>query len=284
MASLGADTFTQQQIRQSANRALKTADNSVSKEIKEELARVGKSVDDVVDITRKIYRNVKYDDFIKTFKATDEQYKTAFKLWGEEKWDELYKYFKENDLNNWNGINWPPYSGFSEVKETIFADKYTFTIDRFQKETSLGGGFGSPILRNGEEVESLIYTYDSRMLSDKLDDGIYYFSFKMSSKSSDVQLKIGNVAPWFNRNVNLAGEQIEFLKKMHTLDAGYFTDVQAMVRVNGQWRKCVIEGKSVVTEIQDILNKLPKNIADDIANDINKSKDKLNYFKNAQKT
>ncbi|MFJ1430514.1 hypothetical protein ACILE2_06870 [Capnocytophaga canimorsus] len=47
MASLGADTFTQQQIRQSANRALKSADNSVSKEIKEELARVGGKVDDV---------------------------------------------------------------------------------------------------------------------------------------------------------------------------------------------------------------------------------------------
>ncbi|CEN39707.1 hypothetical protein [Capnocytophaga cynodegmi] len=40
-ASLGADTFTQQQIRQSANRALKSADNSVSKEIKEELEGVG---------------------------------------------------------------------------------------------------------------------------------------------------------------------------------------------------------------------------------------------------
>ncbi|WP_155848733.1 hypothetical protein [Capnocytophaga cynodegmi] len=44
---MGADAFTQQQIRQSANKALKSADNSVSKEIKEELARVGGKVDDV---------------------------------------------------------------------------------------------------------------------------------------------------------------------------------------------------------------------------------------------
>ncbi|MFK8298940.1 hypothetical protein ACI76O_11255 [Capnocytophaga cynodegmi] len=95
MVSLDVNTFTQQQIRQSANKALKSADNSVSKEIKEELARVGKSVDDVVDITRKIYRNVKYDDFIKTFKATEEQYQVAFKLWGEEKWDELYNILKK---------------------------------------------------------------------------------------------------------------------------------------------------------------------------------------------
>lgn len=47
MASLGADAFTQQQIRQSAEKALKSADNSVSKEIKEELARVSGKVDDV---------------------------------------------------------------------------------------------------------------------------------------------------------------------------------------------------------------------------------------------
>ncbi|CEN39718.1 hypothetical protein [Capnocytophaga cynodegmi] len=54
MASLGADTFTQQQIRQSAEKALKSADNSLSKEIKEELARVSKSVDDVGLVLKKL--------------------------------------------------------------------------------------------------------------------------------------------------------------------------------------------------------------------------------------
>ena len=49
MVLLDADTFTQQQIRQSANKALRSADNTVSKEIKEELARVGGKVDDVVE-------------------------------------------------------------------------------------------------------------------------------------------------------------------------------------------------------------------------------------------
>ncbi len=50
MASLGADAFTQQMIRESAEKALRSADNSVSKEIKEELARVsGKGVDDVIN-------------------------------------------------------------------------------------------------------------------------------------------------------------------------------------------------------------------------------------------
>ena len=303
IGTLSVDDFTQGMIRKSAKEALEALPsiNTIDKKIVQELERVAgvktqtgklsaiekeisKGQEFVNKVKKLIYRNVSYEDFIKTFKATDEQHKIAFKLWGEEKWDELYKFFKENRINEWNGIVWPPYSGFSKVNKTIPANEYTLTIDRFQKETSLGGGFGSPILRNGEGVESLAYTYDSRMLSDKLDDGVYYFSFRMSDKASDVQLKIGDVAPWFSKNQNLAGEQIEFSQKLHMLDANYFNSIEAQVRINGEWRKCVIEGKSVVTEIQDVLNKLPKNIADDIVDFINIEKSRLQYFKNAQKT
>lgn len=67
MASLGAGAFTQQQIRQSANKALKSADNSVTKEIKEELARVGKGVDNVGLVLKNLLKNNEfkaiYDDF-----------------------------------------------------------------------------------------------------------------------------------------------------------------------------------------------------------------------------
>ena len=258
--------------------------NKEERDLLDKQEEVWRSLGFVDDFKKLIYRNVSYEDFIKTFNATDEQYKIAFKLWGEEKWDELYKFFKENGINEGNGVVWPPYSGFSKVNKTIPANKYTLRIDRFQKETSLGGGFGSPILRNGEGIESLAYTYDSRMLSDKLDDGVYYFSFKMSDKATDVQLKIGDVAPWFSKSQNLAGEQIEFSQKLHKLDANYFNSIEVQVRINGEWRKCVIEGKSVVTEIQDVLNKLPKNIADDIVDFINIEESRLLYFKNAQKT
>ena len=258
--------------------------NKEERDLLDKQEEVWRSLGFVDDFKKLIYRNVSYEDFIKTFNATDEQYKIAFKLWGEEKWDELYKFFKENGINEGNGVVWPPYSGFSKVNKTIPANKYTLRVDRFQKETSLGGGFGSPILRNGEGIESLAYTYDSRMLSDKLDDGVYYFSFKMSDKATDVQLKIGDVAPWFSKSQNLAGEQIEFSQKLHKLDANYFNSIEVQVRINGEWRKCVIEGKSVVTEIQDVLNKLPKNIADDIVDFINIEESRLLYFKNAQKT
>ena len=262
--------------------ALAQANNK--SEIVNELQKAKEALNKAKNISKLVYRNIKYDDFIKTFEATEEQYQVAFKLWGEEKWDELYKFFRENRINEWNGVVWPPYNGFSKVNKTIPANKYTLTIDRFQKEASLGGGFGSPILRNGEGVESLAYTYDSRMLSDELGDGIYYFSFRMSDKVSDVQLKIGDVAPWFSKSQNLAGEQIEFSQKLHKLDANYFNSIEAQVRIKGEWRKCVIEGKSVVTEIQDVLNKLPKSVADDIVDFINTEKSRLQYFKNAQKT
>lgn len=243
-----------------------------------QIDEVGK-INNIVDITKQIYRNVTYDDFTETFTATKEQYRRAYQLWGEEKWEELYNYFIKNNLNG----GWPPFDGFSKINQTISANKYDLRVDRFQIQTSLGGGFGSPILKNGEGVESLAYTYDSRMLSDKLDDGIYYFSFKMSDKASEVQLKIGDVAPWFSKKYDLAGEQIKFSRKLHKLDVSYFNNIEAQVRIKGEWRKCIVEGKSVVTEIQDALNKLPKNVADDIADFINAEKSRLQYFKKAQK-
>lgn len=189
-----------------------------------------------------VYKSIKYEDFIATVGdfaggAKQDLAKQAYKLWGEEKWDELYQLFKNNHLNDWKGINWPPYSGFSKINNIIKGSDYKLRIDRFQKEPGLGGGFGSPILQNGEGIDDLVYTYDSRMLADDLDDGVYYFSFKMSNKAVDVDLKIGDVAPWFKKNVNLAGEQIEFSKKLHAMDPSYFTDVQAEVKVDGQWRK-----------------------------------------------
>ncbi|MDN3693628.1 hypothetical protein QWZ06_15690 [Chryseobacterium tructae] len=124
------------------------------------------------------------------------------------------------------------------------------------------------------------------MLATDMNDGDYYFSFKMSNKATDVDLKIGDVAPWFKKNVNLSGEQIEFSKKLQDIDVTYFKEIEALQKVNGQWRKCIIEGKGVVTELQNSLNKLPKNVADDIVDYINADKtgNRLKYFKNAEKS
>jgi hypothetical protein len=235
-----------------------------------------------------IYKNVKYENFTSTVSdfangAKSEIAQQAYILWGENKWDELYDLFRNNKLNDWNGINWPPYSGFAKINEIITAKNYKFRIDRFQKESSLGGGFGSPILKNSEGIDNLAYTYDSRMLSDKISEGSYYFIFQMTDKAVDVDLKIGDVAPWFNKQMNLAGEQIEFSKKLHTLDPTYFKNLEAKVFFNGKWRNCVVEGKGVITELQVAFNKLPIDVSDDLVDYINSSSKILSDFKEAQK-
>ncbi|MBP4137445.1 fibronectin type III domain-containing protein [Flavobacterium geliluteum] len=251
----------------------------------EEVWKVLGFVDKLGDM---VYKNVKFEDFTSTVSdfakgAKSEIAQEAYKLWGENKWDELYDLFKNNKLNDWGGINWPPFSGFAKINEIISAKNYKFRIDRFQKESSLGGGFGSPILKNSEGVDDLVYTYDSRMLSDKISEGMYYFVFQMSDKAVDVELKIGDVAPWFKKQMNLAGEQIEFSKKLHVMDATYFKNLEAKVFVNGKWRNCVIEGKGVITELQVAFNKLPIDVSDDLVDYINSSSKVLSDFKEAQK-
>ncbi|KQB40403.1 Fibronectin type III domain protein [Flavobacterium aquidurense] len=235
-----------------------------------------------------VYKDVKFKDFTNSVGdfaggAKPEIAEEAYKLWGENKWDELYDLFTKNNINPYNGINWPPYSGFAKINEIISANKYKFRIDRFQKDPSLAGGFGSPILKNGEGIDDLVYTYDSRMLSDKISEGTYYFVFQMSDKAVDVDLKIGDVAPWFKKQVNLAGEQIEFSKKLHALDVSYFKNLEVKVFVNGKWRNCVVEGKGVITELQDVFNKLPLDVSDDLVDYINASSKILGDFKDAQK-
>lgn len=251
----------------------------------EEVWRVLGFIDDLGDM---VYKNVKFKDFANSVGdfaggAKAEIAEQAYKLWGENKWDELYDLFKSNNINPYNGINWPPYNGFAKIKEIISGKNYKFRIDRFQKDPSLAGGFGSPILKNSEGIDDLVYTYDSRMLSESISEGTYYFVFQMSDKAADVDLKIGDVAPWFKKQVNLAGEQIEFSKKLHALDVSYFKNLEAKVYVNGKWRNCVVEGKGVITELQDVFNKLPLDVSDDLVDYINASSKILSDFKDAQK-
>jgi hypothetical protein len=122
------------------------------------------------------------------------------------------------------------------------------------------------------------------MLKETIKDGTYYFEFKMSPNAKDITLDIGDVAPWSNNLGNLAGEQIKFSKALHTMPANYFLELKVQVRVGGKFRRCVVEGKAVITEIQTVLNKLPMDLSDDLVDYINTSNSILTDFKAAQAT
>lgn len=217
--------------------------------------------------------------------AYEEVLGEAHRLWGEEKWDALYDLFVKNKLNEIENVIWPPFNGFSRINKKINASEFTYSVDRFQKFPSLGGGFGSPILKSTEGVDDLSYTYDSRMLADKLQNGDYYFKFQPSSLSETLEISYGDVMPWFNKKNNLAGEQVQFSEKLHNLADSSFPrgSLQAKQRVLGDWRNCVVKGKSVVTDLQKVFNKLPKPMADDLVNFINDTDKMLGLFQDAQK-
>ena len=74
-----------------------------------------------------IFRNVSFEQFKMTFKATEKEYQEAFLLWGNEQWKELNEYFIRHNLND----GWPPYNGFIEshkvpLKRGVILDRYDY--------------------------------------------------------------------------------------------------------------------------------------------------------------
>lgn len=183
-------------------------------------------------------------------------------------------------------IEVPDQVGFSKVnlpvKKSTEINSYA-RFDRFQESNSLSGGFASPV-GSSEGLDNLYYTYDSRMLSGEIKDGMYYFNFSFSDKVDEFDVTYGDVMPWFGnaKADDLAGEQVMFGKKLHLLTADNFQGVKAQVRYNGEWRKCVVDGKEVVIDLQNKINNLPwsKAEADALVDYINKSPDNLALFKN----
>jgi len=87
--------------------------------------------------------------------------------------------------------------------------------------------------------------------------------------------------PWFDRvnETDLAGKQTMFSKKLHELSINNFSKVRAKVRYNGEWRKCVVEGKEVLVDLQSKINALPKELGDDLVDYIMQSEANLALFK-----
>ena len=196
--------------------------------VKQEDGKLGVRVVDEI----RIFKNIPYDDFIKTFTATEEQYKKAYQLWGEEKWDDLYQYFKTNNLND----DWPPFNGAKSLikteKGSQLAEK---TFDRFQGPGDITGDFASPVYGT-QGIDDLYFTYDSRALKWKIGEGTNYIKFKFKSNvPDDVIFEYSDVIPWFGRQG--LGDQVKSSKKFKDLlDEGIIEIIERKEYKNGKWK------------------------------------------------
>ena len=210
--------------------ALAQANNK--SEIVNELQKAKKALNNAKNIKELVHRNVSYEDFIKTFNATDEQYKIAFKLWGEEKWDELYKFFKENNLNG----GWPPFNGAKSISKIEKGEELAGKVfDRFQGPGRLKGEYASPILNSDKGVEDLIFTYDSRALQSEIKEGTNYIKFRFKNNlPQNLEFEYSEIVPWFERQG--LGQQVKSSINFEKLD-DYVEILEQLQYTNGKWKK-----------------------------------------------
>ncbi len=196
--------------------------------------------------SNKIYKNISFEDFVSTVGdfsngAKHDLALYSYKLWGEEKYLELHKFFVDNNLNNWNGIIWPPFNGAKSIIKTERGSQLIDKVfDRFQVGSSanaLGGGFASPVLNSSEGVNDLIFTYDSRALSNKIQEGTYYYKFRIKTNvSSNLEFEYGEAIPWFNLLGN--ADQIKSNIKFDILlKQGDIEIIETLRFEGGKWLK-----------------------------------------------
>ncbi|QYS89476.1 hypothetical protein [Flavobacterium davisii] len=170
------------------------------------------SIDDLMQI-KKVWKQkfrgntVDFDTFEGTmqYNSTIAQRAKAFELWGAEKWDDLFDYFHANPNKLING-GWPPYDGFYKIEKTVTGEQIkteigTVFFDRFQtklrgeEQDMLGGGFASPVKNSAYNQIDNVFTYDARALMDDLEEGTYYFKFRLKN-SEGVTFDVGPAIPW----------------------------------------------------------------------------------------
>jgi hypothetical protein len=199
---------------------------------------VGKGVSGALEMVRGVSRQefiASVADFSKPENAhlVDQ----AWTLWKREKWSDLETYFQTSNINFDPAIQkvWPPMFGFKQVNYSKSGSELNDLIfDRFQKESSLGGSFASPIINNSP------YTLQARALGVNYDDMIdlgqnyYYFKFRFTNAPSNLTMSFGEAAPWFG---DLGGAmQVKSSIGFHNL-SGQLEIVEKWLFSNGQWTR-----------------------------------------------
>ena len=142
-------------------------------------------------LSKLIFRNVSFEQFKMTFKATEKEYQEAFLLWGNKQWKELNEYFISHDLNE----GWPPHNGFIEshkvtLKRGVVLDRYDYNGASLV-DGSHRGRFASPKKNDGS-----MFTFQSRALrGDEADYAEFYDLVVLE----DISVEQGSIIPWFNQ-------------------------------------------------------------------------------------
>lgn len=206
--------------------------SDVERQLIQQQEQVWKTLGVVDKLGNVVYKNIKYEDFIKTFAATEEQYKKAYQLWGEEKWSDLEKLFRDNNLNG----GWPPFNGAKSILKTERGRQLANKVfDRFQGPGDISGEFASPVY-GIQGIDDLYFTYDSRALKWTIGEGTNYIKFKFRSNvPDDVVFEYGDIVPWFGRQG--LGDQIKSSKKLKDLiDDGIIEIIERKEFKEGQWK------------------------------------------------
>ncbi len=181
-----------------------------------------------------IFKNISFDDFIKTVAdfrngANADLAKDAYRLWGEDKFDELYDLFRNNNLNNFDGIIYPPNNGFITIEtKTINSGN----INRY------GGFYEKGVFKDkGKFVSPEEVPFEGRALPESAKDKPLQV-YEVLKPIPDV--KSGNAIPWFNQTGGgtqyLLPESIDDL-----VEQGFLKRIDPSLISNGKFIDNILE-------------------------------------------
>ena len=98
----------------------------------------------------------------------------------------------------------------------------------------LKGEYASPILNSDKGVNDLVFTYDSRALSNPITEGTYYYKFKMKKGlPSNLEFEYAEAIPWFK--LQGTADQIRSSEKFSEI-SGHIEIIEVLKFEKGKWK------------------------------------------------
>ena len=96
------------------------------------------------------------------------------------------------------------------------------------------GDYASPILNSDKGVNGLVFTYDSRALSNPITEGTYYYKFKMKKGlPSNLEFEYAEAITWFK--LQGTADQIRSSEKFSEI-SGHIEIIEVLKFEKGKWK------------------------------------------------